>query len=76
MIIGIILVFKFGGINELFKGEVMVIVILVCIYVVVFVWFWGLLGWLVFSEIFFIEICFVGMVIIVCVNLIFIFVIV
>lgn len=60
MIIVIIFVFKFGGMKEFFKGEVMGIVIFVCIYVLVFVWLWGLFGWLVFSEIFLFEIWFVG----------------
>ncbi|XP_024382260.1 sugar transport protein 7 isoform X2 [Physcomitrium patens] len=75
VIIGIILAFKFGGTNELSKGEAMAIVILVCIYVAAFAWSWGPLGWLVPSEIFPIETRSAGMAITVSVNLLFTFVI-
>ncbi|GLT83051.1 hypothetical protein SLE2022_013640 [Rubroshorea leprosula] len=45
-----------GNPGDLPKWYAIVVVLFICIYVAAFAWSWGLLGWLVPSEIFLLEI--------------------
>ncbi|PRQ49936.1 putative major facilitator, sugar transporter, major facilitator superfamily [Rosa chinensis] len=75
--VAIMIALKFGfrGEGSLAKGKADFLLFLICAYVAGFAWSWGLLGWLVPSEICPLEIRSAGQAINVSVNMLFTFII-
>jgi len=71
IVVGTLIALQFGtaGVGEMSKGNAMLLVLFICLYVAGFAWSWGPLGWLVPSEVFSLEIRSAGQSIAVCVNM-------
>ncbi|MCL7026647.1 hypothetical protein MKW94_012850 [Papaver nudicaule] len=74
-IIGVILTIKLKATGSLGRGEAILVVLLVCLYVMSFAWSWGPLGWLIPSETFPLETRTTGFAFAVSANMLFTFVI-
>ncbi|KAG2581955.1 sugar transport protein MST5-like [Panicum virgatum] len=71
IVVGTLIALQFGtaGVGEMSKGNAMLLVLFICLYVAGFAWSWGPLGWLVPSEVFSLEVRSAGQSIAVCVNM-------
>ncbi|RZC93319.1 hypothetical protein C5167_026076 [Papaver somniferum] len=74
-IIGVILTIKLKATGSLGRGEAILVVLLVCLYVMSFAWSWGPLGWLIPSETFPLETRTTGFAFAVSSNMLFTFII-